>query len=391
MRPASSLLPSLELNGILQKLDLTFLDERMLAMPTRYYVSVSVVCDIVCPFCPRQYFGENVDNGVMSFDSYATIAPHLKYADFTGLFGLGEPFLHKDFFRFLEAAKSVGAWATTNSHGMSLNEEICRRLIDAGLDHINCSMDGHNDELFGFLRAGADFDTVVKNLKAFTALKKQLGVEKPELQIAVTVSRHNVDHMVDMVKLAHEVGAQAISFSNLIIINPDNSDLSVVNTPLFDRNFAKAKKQGDKWGLPVNFFFQNPLPWDLEPTPSARTGKRFGCHEAWRALTVERRGQTKPCCYIEAPIGNAFETSIEDLRNTEAFVELRREMMEGRPNKFCMNCGNLRVLTRLHVETMLSDAQARLDAATSLSDEERGWVESVLEDYRGRAAAATLA
>lgn len=385
--PPSAALPSLELNAILQKLDLSFLVDRMLAMPTRYYVSVSVVCDIVCPFCPRQYYGELVDNGVMSYEAFRTVAPHLKYADFAGMFGLGEPFLHKDFFRFLTLAKEAGAWTTTNSHGMSLTDEIVRKLIDHKLDHINCSMDGHNKKLFEFLRAGAVFETVIENLKRFTAIKKELGVEHPQLQIAVTVSRHNVAHMADMVKLAREVGATAISFSNLIIINPDNAHLSVVNTPLFDGNLAKAKELGKKFGIPVDFFFQNPLPWVLEPTDAARHGKRFGCHEAWRALTIERRGQTKPCCYIEEPIGNAFETPIAELRNSQAFIDLRRSLMEGRPDEFCRNCGNLRMVTRETASQRVEEAADLFAKATSLSIEEREWVAGLIGEYRTLAAA----
>jgi len=382
--PEAKLATTRDENLILADLDMTFLSERMVAMPSKFYAAVSVVCDIVCPFCPRQYQGELTDHGIMSFEAFGKVAPALKFADFAGLFGLGEPFLHKDFFGFLKAAKRVGAWTTTSSHGMSLNRDVCSRLIDEGLDNISCSMDGATKETFEFLRAGAHFETVCANLKGLAALKKERGVKHPEVQIACTISRHNVKQMVQMVELAKELGADEQVFSDLIIINPDNENLSVCFTPEFRQNLAAAKKRAAELGIRFNYFHQNPFPWVAEPRYPDADGDRFGCWEAWRTITIERRGAVKPCCYVEQPVGNAFETDMEELRNSKDYVELRREMIEGRPNDFCRNCGNLVKSNPEHVTRYVAAAKKRL-AETNLPDARRAELTELVEQYTHRA------
>jgi MoaA/NifB/PqqE/SkfB family radical SAM enzyme len=384
-RVAARMETSVEANNILRELDLTFIADRMLAMPSRYYAAVSVVCDIVCPFCPRQYHGELVDNGVMSYDSFAAMAPGMKFSDFAGLFGLGEPFLHKDFLNFIRSAKRAGAWTTTSSHGMSLTEEMCHKVIDEGLDDISVSMDGPDKKTFELLRAGAHYETVCANLKRFAEIKKERGVEKPGIQIACTVSRHNVEKLGDMPRFAKELGAYQLVFSDLIIINPDNGHLSVWNTPLFQKNLEKAKKAGAKLGFPVHYFHQKPFPWLKDMWPADANGKRYGCYEAWKTFSLERRGEVKPCCYLERPVGNAFETPAEELRNSDEYVGLRRELMEGRPNEFCQNCGNLRLVHADHVKTHLANARKMLDESTTLPDAERATLRAVYAAYEERA------
>jgi MoaA/NifB/PqqE/SkfB family radical SAM enzyme len=384
-RIAADMETSVEVNNILRDLDLTFLSERMLAMPSRYYAAVSVVCDIVCPFCPRQYHGELVDNGVMKFDAFERMAPALKFSDFAGLFGLGEPFLHKDFLGFIRAAKKAGAWTTTSSHGVSLTEEVCNQIIDEGLDDVSVSMDGATKETFEFLRAGANFETVCANLKRFAQIKRERGVQKPTVQIACTISRKNVHEMAAMVALAKSLGAYQLVFSDLIIINPDNEELSVWNTPLFQKNLAAAKKAGEKLSFPVHYFHQKPFPWLKDLWPAEANGKRYGCYEAWKTFSLERRGQVKPCCYLERPVGNAFETPAVDLRNSEEFRSLRRELMEGRPNEFCQNCGNLRQTSADHVWHHLCEAKKAIQTSKTLGDLDRA---RLMEAFNAYAALA---
>jgi MoaA/NifB/PqqE/SkfB family radical SAM enzyme len=193
--------------------------------------------------------------------------------------------------------------------------------------------------------------------------------------------------MPDMVKLAKSVGAESITFTNLIIVDPDNMDLSVVNTPIFEKHLNKAMKLADKYGIRNAFFFQNPFPWMLDEDEVIEPdGKHYGCHEAWRALTIERRGDAKPCCYWEGYIGNAFEKPIDELRNSDEYLELRHELMEGRLNVFCANCGNLRVVTRESAEGRINEAEEMLGAAESLTDDQQEWVRELIGQYRELAA-----
>ena len=118
---------------------------------------------------------------------------------------------------------------------MTLTEDVTDRVIEMQLDILTISMDAPSRQLFNFLRAGADFDTVCANIKRLTSRKQERDCQLPRVTIACTVSRHNMKYMENMVKLAHELGAQEITFADLIIVNPKNAHLSVREHPYFKK------------------------------------------------------------------------------------------------------------------------------------------------------------
>jgi hypothetical protein len=85
-------------------------------------------------------------------------------------------------------------------------------------------------------------------------------------------------------------------------------------------------------------------------------------------------------------MGNAFETAPEELRNSEAFVGLRRALMEGRPNEFCQNCGNLREIGREHAESQIAAARAKIAASTTLGTDEKARLGAIADRYADAAA-----
>ncbi len=335
-----------EENKILQKEDLTFLSETVKAYPMNYYIAVSVVCDIRCPFCPRQFYKDVVrqNSGLMDYEKFLNFAPYLKYADYAGFFGLGEPFLNKKFFNFISEAKKYGAYAATSTHGLSLTTEVCEKIIDVSLDEIAVSFDSPKKNTFEFLRKGADFAVVKRNVKYLTSLKKQKNSDKPAIHIAAAVSKYNIKHISDMISFAKDIGGSRIVFTNLIIVDEKNESLSVAGTPEFKDKIEKAKKQGEKIGIEVLHFPQNPFPYKKqERTFSGK--ERFGCYEAWRTFAVERNGMVRPCCYLEADFGNAFEQSIDEIMNNESFRKLRRSFIDKNLNPTCRSCENLQIIT----------------------------------------------
>ncbi|MCX7044235.1 MAG: radical SAM/SPASM domain-containing protein [Candidatus Sumerlaeota bacterium] len=409
-------------NDALAMLDRTFLSPRTLAYPSKIYIAVSVACDIRCPYCPRQYYSTQIDHGMMSLESFMKVAPSLAYASFCGLFGLGEPFLHRQFLEFLRIAKEAGAYAATSTHGMSLKPEVIERLIELGLDELAISIDAPNAQLFEFLRAGAKFDTVISQARLLRDRKRALGRAKPQVNIGCAVSRHNVRILPEMVALAKDLGAGRLVFTDLIIVDPNNKDLSVSGSRLMAKYLDKARKEAARLGQETLYFPQNPFPWEEADAGKASGGEapgassseapgasgggaqvrdlrsrketpilecapriveardqRFGCAEAWGALMVERNGDAKPCCYIADIFGNAFETSPAEVESGAKKARLREALASGQLPGPCRDCRNLVHVSPEHIANAFSQA-AR--AAESLSGAERREMEAHIEQYR---------
>ena len=392
-------------NDLLARLDRTYLSERVLACTSKFYAAVSTACDIRCPYCPRQYHAPEISSGVMKLEDFRKLAPALQYSAYTGLFGLGEPFLNRDFLEFIRLAKEAGAFTATSTHGMSLTREAIERLIELGLDELEISIDAPKRRLFEFLRAGAKFDKVLAAARNLRDRKAVLRKDKPRVFIGSVISRHNVRTMPALVELAKELGAGRIVFTDLIIVDPNNKDLSVAGTRLMGKYVAKARKMAAQIGQDMAYFRQNPFPWtqggggpvrDLRtnedapivacapPVVEARDG-HFGCPELWGALVVERNGDAKTCCYIADVMGNAFQTPPEEVENGEPKRLLRRAQTLGQLPGPCRDCCNLIAATPERVAKALEDAATAADAAASaaaITAAQRRDFETLLAQYR---------
>lgn len=375
-------------NDIRAKIDASFLCEKALAFPTHYYVAVSVLCDLRCPYCPRQFYQDDIDHGLMDFAEFQRIAPFLRYANYAGFFGLGEPFLNPRFLDFLVLGKSQGAYVATSTHGMSLVPEIAQKLVAMCVDEVAVSIDGPNRRVFEFLREGASFDQVLQNVRHLNSLKHKHKTSKPAVFLAVAVSVHNVKYLPAMVKLAKELEAAQVVFTDLIIVDKKNADLSVYGTHRFARALRKAEELGRRLNIEVLYFHQNPFPWKPpEPTELPNEGARFGCREAWRSYIIEKNGDMKICCYMDDVFGNCFTQPLSEILNNEKIVAFRRSLMEGRPIACCASCGNLVRVTDTYVGQVLTEAERMIEQAT-LEESDRNEMRALVQHYRGLSAKA---
>ena len=352
-------------NQIKARLDATHLSERVLALPSTFYIGLCTICDIRCPYCPRQFYREDIDPGLMDFDEFLKITPYLKYGEEAIFFGLGEPFLHPRFFDFLKSIRLSGIKISTSTHGMSLKPDVRNKLLDFGLDELAISIDAADKKTFEFLRKGAIFEEVIANLLALREEKKRRGSKKPDLHIATAVSRHNVDQMTKIVELGNKLGASRVLFTDLILVDPQNASLSVSKTDLFHKHYQRARVKGDKLGIEVIYFHQYPFPWkkEMAPLKKASNKRRYMCKDPWRVCIINRHGWMKPCCYYPPDTGNVFRESLEDVINNEANTELRRRLIEGNLPECCINCGMLSEWNPGASGKALKEAESMLEEA----------------------------
>jgi len=65
----------------------------------------------------------------------------------------------------------------------------------------------------------------------------------------------------------------------------------------------------------------------------------FFCAAPWRGLHINPRGDVKTCCAGDPNmLGNLNEHSIIEILNSDLLSEIRSDLAQGKPHKYCSNC-----------------------------------------------------
>jgi pyrroloquinoline quinone biosynthesis protein E len=123
-----------------------------------------------------------------------------------GLSG-GEPMVRKDLEELASHARSLGLYSTLVTSGLGLTRARAERLREAGLEHIQVSIQDADPETAERI-AGV---SSVKQKRAAVAIVKELGFA---LSINVVLHRANLDRIGAIIDLAAEAGADRIELAN---------------------------------------------------------------------------------------------------------------------------------------------------------------------------------
>src|SRR5919205_1240386 len=119
----------------------------------------------------------------------------------------GEPMVRRDLDELVAGARAAGLYSTLVTAGIHFTRERAARLKDAGLDHVQVSIQSpdpvENDRIAGT----RSFE---KKLAAARAAR-ELGFP---LTINCVLHRHNLDRIEDILALAEELDAQRLELAN---------------------------------------------------------------------------------------------------------------------------------------------------------------------------------
>lgn len=161
--------------------------ETVIPLKVPYIINVDPCdkCNFRCKFCPtgniklmKKTPGRNYGN--MPFDLFKKIVADInefeKPIKVLRLYKDGEPLLNPDFAKMISYAKERGCCerVDTTTNGSLLTKELGLKIIEAGLDRINISIEGINEKQYkDFSDYKIDFDKLVENIKFFYDNRKQ--------------------------------------------------------------------------------------------------------------------------------------------------------------------------------------------------------------------------
>jgi radical SAM protein with 4Fe4S-binding SPASM domain len=212
----------------------------------------------------------------------------------------GEPMLNENFTEMVRYAKAKGILEVTSlTNGTLMNENICREIVDAKLDQLVVSIDGFTKETYERIRAGADYDVVLNNLKNLIDIRGKK--KKPFIRLQYTesdINRHETSMFYEYWK--NKVDEISISycqdFGSLVSGNNNNA-------PIY----------------------------------------KYCCNQPFQRLVIMTDGTVTVCATDvmgNISIGNVHNMSIKDVWNSPKINELREKHKSGNYylNPMCRIC-----------------------------------------------------
>lgn len=138
--------------------------------PFRLVVEISNVCNLRCAMCPRRFMRR--PQRFMEPEAFeALLAAAGDGLEFVALNGYGEPLLHPQLPRLLDACRARGVGTGISTNCTRLTEAMARTLLDHPPDQLTLAVDGVEAAGYESVRVGASFAAVVENVRRFLRMK----------------------------------------------------------------------------------------------------------------------------------------------------------------------------------------------------------------------------
>ena len=245
-------------------------------------------------------------------------------ADFTG----GEPLARPDIVELVRAARSAGLYVNLITSGLPLDEAKLAALVAAGLDHIQLSFQGAQEEAANEI-SGAKSHT--QKLRVLDWLRRY--------RVAVTLNfvihRHNIDQLAEMLSIAESSCATRIEFANVqyygwAFANRENL---LPTREQLDQSLAFIKREQERLQGRIRIEYVVPDYYAKYPKP---------CMGGWgrKLMLITPTGDALPCHAAQVISGLSFENvkdqSLREIwEHSAAFQKFRGEDWMQEPCKTC--------------------------------------------------------
>ena len=171
---------------------------------------------------------------MLSSGGYLEKATSLIFSDY------GEPLMSSRLTALLDLVSQYDIPVSSFfTNGTLMTDELAEKIVSSGVRLILISMDAATAATYQKIRRGSDFELVVRNIERLQKIKGRMGTPYPRLHFNCVGMKSNVDELPELVKLASQLGIEAVIYSNLIPYSYELSQESLARIP----ELAESKKE----------------------------------------------------------------------------------------------------------------------------------------------------
>ncbi len=320
------------------------------AEPVCLYLETTNRCNLLCTTCPRT-FEALEPPGDMSWELFTEIVDQFPNIARVVLHGVGEPMMVRALPRMIRYLKRRGTYVLFNTNGTLLSPKKGRELIDSGLDELRVSLDAAEAKAFELVRGRDMFHRIVRNIRVFRAMQRELDAETPLVSLWLTGLKETVDQLEDFVRLAHKIDVGEVYLQRLVYF-PEGQGLAREQSALFaggedeeGRQIGAAEKLAAELGISFNASGATDPATSLKPQDGAQPWSL--CRRPWSLMYITAHGRALPCCiapfsmrgYDSFTLGDATQESLREIWNGERYQHFRAALLSDRPPPACAGCG----------------------------------------------------
>jgi pyrroloquinoline quinone biosynthesis protein E len=277
--------------------------------PPRWLLAeLTYACPLQCPYCANPLEYEKYKNELSTEEWIRVLTEARKMGAVQLGFSGGEPLVRKDLPILVKKARELGYYTNLITSGYKLTEEKISTLKEAGLDHIQISIQASSEELNDYIAGTESF----QEKKEVARLIKAQGYP---MVLCVVIHRLNIHQMEDVLEMAIELGADYVELANTQYNGWAllNRDMLLPTAEQFKEAEAIAHRYQEKLLGKMKIYYV---------VPDYYEGRPKACMNGWGTtfLTITPDGQALPC-HSARELPNLDCPSIRDMSVREAWEE----------------------------------------------------------------------
>ena len=179
-------------------------------MLAKLRIEACSICQLACLYCPNpkgEFKNTPVGYGYLKAADFEKIIignPSVREIE---LSNYGEFFLNPDLVKILKIADnhSINITIINGTNLNTLSEEQIEALVKYNVKHINISIDGTTQEVYGFYRKGGDLGKILNNIQKINQYKAHRKSISPKLTWQFIAFPHNEHQMEEAIKTAKDL------------------------------------------------------------------------------------------------------------------------------------------------------------------------------------------
>jgi heme b synthase len=303
----------------------------MTAPPLRMVAwEVTRQCNLSCLHCRASAQGGPYEGELTSREGFQLLDDIASFARPVVILTGGEPLLRPDILDIANHGTVLGLRMVMAPNGTLLTAQLAEDLRRAGIQRVSISLDGSNEGAHDAFRGvpGA-YEGALRGIRA----AKEVGLP---FQINTTVTRRNVDNLVEIMETAVRLGAVA---HHIFLLVPTGRGKEMAEDAISPEEYERV----------LNWLYDQRelVPIELKATcaphyfrilrhRARREGKTVspqnygldattrGCLGGTAFCFISHRGDVQPCGYLDIKCGNVRQEPLSSIWETsEIFFRLR--------------------------------------------------------------------
>jgi MoaA/NifB/PqqE/SkfB family radical SAM enzyme len=331
--------------------------------PSMVRLEISRPCNLGCIMCYRgvsPFDPTREGPGFMSLETVQALDPILPSLLWVIAFGLGEPFLNRNFLAILRHIRGANPFAHvfTSTNATLLNEKAIQAIVSEELiSTLQISIDGATKETYEAVRRNGDYRTVIRNLERVIEERRKCGSRNLSLRTEMLVMKPTVFQVFDFIEQMASLGVDSIMLDS--VKGARFKDLRVDDDDAMARIYDQVErghrllqgtsstldgcllielrnwreKRGGARGVPQ--FGDEPIA--VMASPDVK--RRPPCGVPWESLILNTDGQARVCCTSDRLMGHISREGLAAVwERGEPYQKLRSEMLDGNLHPHCAGC-----------------------------------------------------